>query len=230
VTRFLGAEAMPGSGCPSPQEPGRPLLRGWIHAVAAPAVLAAVVVLAWRAPTIQARVSAAVFAASSVTLFTVSAIYHLGTWSPRACQALRSIDHANILILIAGTYTPVAVLALHGAARLAILIVVWSAAVLGAVFRVAWTGLPRWVYVPLYVGLGWAVAIVAPQFLHDAGAAAAALAIAGGGLYTLGGLAYGLRRPDPWPRVFGFHEVFHACTVAAFVCQYIAVSLIVYRA
>jgi hemolysin III len=145
-------------------------------------------------------------------------------------RVLRSVDHANILILIAGTYTPVAVLALHGAARLAILIVVWTAAILGAVFRVAWASLPRWVYVPLYAGLGWAAAFVLPQLLYGAGAAALSLAVAGGVLYTLGALAYGMRRPDPWPRVFGFHEVFHACTVAAFACQYIAISLIVYRA
>jgi hemolysin III len=206
------------------------LLRGWIHAVAAPAALAAAVVLTWRAPTIPGTVSAAVFAASAVLLFTVSAVYHLGTWSPRVWRVLRSADHANILILIAGTYTPVAVLALHGATRLAILLVVWTAAILGTVFRVAWAGLPRWVYVPLYAGLGWAAAFVLPQLLHGAGAAALSLAVAGGVLYTLGGLAYGLQQPDPWPRVFGFHEIFHACTVAAFACQYIAISLIVYRA
>ncbi len=208
----------------------KPLLRGWIHAVAAPVALAAVVVLTWRAPTMPAAVSAGVFAASAVTLFTMSAVYHLGTWSPRVRLVLRSIDHADILILIAGTYTPVAVLALHGAARVAILTATWAAAILGAVFRVTWTGLPRWVYVPLYVGLGWAAVFVLPQFLHGAGPAALALAVAGGLLYTLGGLAYGLKRPDPWPRVFGFHEVFHACTVAAFACQYAAVALMVRQA
>jgi hemolysin III len=210
--------------------PTKPLLRGWIHAVAAPAALAAGVFLAWRAPGIQATLSAAVFTASAVTLFTMSAVYHLGTWSPRVRRTLRSVDHANILILIAGTYTPVAVLALRGAARIAILAVVWAAAILGAVFRVVWTGLPRWVYVPLYAGLGWAAAFVLPQLQRGAGAAAFSLAVAGGVLYTLGALTYGLRRPDPWPWVFGFHEIFHACTVAAFACQYVAVSLIVYRA
>jgi hemolysin III len=188
------------------------------------------VVLACRAPTAAGAVSVGVFAASAVTLFTVSAAYHLGAWSPRVRQVLRSVDHADILLLIAGTYTPVAVLALHGAARVAILSVVWAATALGTVFRVAWTGLPRWVYVPLYVGLGWAALFVFPQLLHGAGLAALALAAVGGVLYTLGGLAYGLKRPDPWPRVFGFHEIFHACTVAAFACQYVAVSLIVYQA
>lgn len=208
----------------------KPLLRGWIHAVTAPAALAGLVVLACRAPTAPAAIAVGVFAASAVTLFTVSAVYHLGTWSPGVRLVLRSIDHADILLFIAGTYTPMAVLALHGAARLAILCVVWTAAALGTVFRVAWTGLPRWVYVPLYVGLGWVALFVFPQLLRGAGAIALALVGAGGMLYTLGGLAYGLRRPDPWPRVFGFHEVFHACTVVAFACQYAAVSLIVYQA
>lgn len=205
----------------------KPLLRGWIHAAAAPTALAAVVVLAWRAPTVPGAVSAGIFAACAVTLFTVSAVYHLGTWSPRVRLVLRSVDHADILLLIAGTYTPVAVLALHGTARLAILSAVWAAAALGAVFRIAWTGLPRWVYVPLYVGLGWAAVFVLPQLLRGAGAAALALTVAGGALYTAGGLVYGLKRPDPWPRVFGFHEIFHACTVAAFACQYAAIWAIV---
>lgn len=208
----------------------KPLLRGWIHAIAAPVVLIAVVVLACRAPTVPGAVSVGVFAVTTVTLFTMSAVYHLGTWSPRVRSVLRSIDHADILLLIAGTYTPVAVLALHGTARVVILCVVWAAAAAGAVFRVAWTGLPRWVYVPLYVGLGWAGVFVLPQLLHGAGPAALAFVGAGGVLYTLGGIAYGLKRPDPWPRVFGFHEIFHACTVAAFACQYAAVSLLVYQA
>lgn len=208
----------------------KPLLRGWIHAVAAPAVLALVVVLAWRAPTARAAVAAGVFAASAVTLFTMSAVYHLGRWTPRVRKVLRSVDHANILFLIAGTYTPFAVLALRGAARVAVLSVVWAAAVTGAVFRVAWTGLPRWVYVPLYLALGWVAVFVLPQLLRGAGPVALILIVAGGVSYTLGGVVYGLRRPDPWPRVFGFHEIFHTCTVAAFACQYAAVALLVGQA
>jgi len=210
--------------------PLKPRWRGWIHAVAAPAALAAGIVLIVRAPTAQAAVAAAIFAATAVLLFTVSAIYHLGTWAPRARVLLRRLDHANILFLIAGTYTPLAVLALYGGTRLAILGVVWGGATLGAIFRVVWTDLPRWAYVPVYLGLGWAAAFVLPQLLRGAGLAALILIAGGGVLYTLGGVAYGLRWPDPWPRWFGFHEVFHACTVAAFACQYIAVSLVVYRA
>jgi len=209
--------------------PLKPRLRGWLHAVAAPIALAAGLVLIAEAPTARAQVAAGIFAATAVMLFTVSAIYHLGTWSPRTRMLLRRLDHANILFLIAGTYTPLAVLALHGASRVAILCVVWGGAVLGAVFRMLWTDAPRWAYVPVYIGLGWAAAFVLPQLLRGAGLAALVLIGAGGVLYTLGGVAYGLRRPDPWPRWFGFHEVFHACTIAAFACQYIAVSLVVYR-
>jgi hemolysin III len=212
-----------------PRPPLKPRLRGWIHAVAAPVALAAGIVLTVEAPTAQAAVAAGIFAATAVMLFTVSAVYHLGAWSPRVRVLLRRLDHANILFLIAGTYTPLAVLALHGGTRLAILCVVWGGATLGAVFRVVWTDTPRWAYVPVYLGLGWAAAFVLPQLLRGAGLAALILVTAGGVLYTLGGVAYGLRRPDPWPRWFGFHEVFHACTVAAYACQYIAVSLVVYR-
>jgi hemolysin III len=198
--------------------------------VAAPIVLAAGIVLAVSAPTAPAAVAAGIFTATAVGLFAVSAVYHLGAWSPHVKVILRRADHADILFLIAGTYTPLAVLALHGGARLAILGVVGAGPVLGGLFHVAWTGLPRWVYVPVYAGLGWAAVFVLPQLLRGTGPTALVLVAAGGVLYTLGALAYGLRRPDPWPRWFGFHEVFHACTVAAFACQYIAVWIVVSHA
>ncbi len=220
---------VPGDAGPAAVAAPKPRLRGWIHAIAAPIALAAGLVLAVRAPTAQAAVAAGVFVTTAVALFSISAIYHLGTWSPPVRVVLRRIDHANIFFLIAGTYTPLAVLALHGGTRLAILSVVWSGTVLGVVFRVALTAVPRWVYVPVYLGIGWAALFVLPQLLVGAGLAALVFVAAGGVLYTLGGVAYGLKRPDPWPRWFGFHEVFHACTVAAFACQYIAVSLVVYR-
>lgn len=204
----------------------KPLLRGWIHAVAAPVVLTAVIVLICRASTAPAAVSAAAFAVTAVTLFTVSAVYHLGTWSSRVRMVLRSVDHADILFLIAGTYTPFCVLVLRGGARVAILCVVWTCALLGAVFRVTWTALPRWVYVTLYLVLGWVAVPVLPQLLHGTGLTPLILVAAGGVMYSLGGIVYGLRRPDPWPRVFGFHEIFHIFTVAAFACQYVAVWLV----
>ncbi len=207
--------------------PGRPRLRGWIHAVAAPAVLIAGIVVTYRASTMPAVAATGIFTATAAWLFGVSAFYHLGAWPPRARLILRRTDHADILFLIAGTYTPLAVLALDGGTRIAILAVVWAGAALSAVFNAAWTDAPRWAYVPVYLCVGWAAVFVLPQLLRGAGPTALVLVVAGGVLYSLGGLAYGLRRPDPWPRWFGFHEVFHACTVAAFACQYIAIWIVV---
>ena len=152
-----------------------------------------------RAPTARAAVAAGIFAATAVLLFTVSAACHPGTWSLRMRVLLRRLDHASILFLIAGTCTPRAVLALHGSTRLAILCVVWGGATLGAVFGVAWPYMPRWAYVPVYLTLGWAAAFVLPQLLRGAGLAALVLIAAGGVRYTLGGVAYGLRRPDRGP-------------------------------
>ena len=210
--------------------PAKPTLRGWIHAVTSPLVLAAGLVLIALAPTGPATVAAIAFAASSVILFTTSAVYHRGTWSQRAQRALQRADHANIFLLIAGSYTPFAVLTLHGTMRVAVLAAVWGAALMGIGFRIFWLTAPRWLYVPLYIGLGWAAAFFVPQLLHGAGVAAFTLIAVGGLMYTLGGVVYGLQRPDPSPRWFGFHEVFHSLTVIAFICQYVAASLVIYRA
>jgi hemolysin III len=208
----------------------KPKLRGWLHAATSPLALAAGIVLIALAPTGPAAAAAAAFAVTSVVLFATSAIYHRGRWSPRVESVFKRIDHANIFLIIAGSYTPFAVLALHGAARVAVLSAVWAGAIVGVLFRVLWVGAPRWLYVPLYIGLGWAAAFVVPQLIHGAGVAAFTLVVVGGGLYTLGALVDGFKRPDPWPRWFGFHEIFHALTIAAFVCQYIAASFVVYRA
>ena len=208
----------------------KPKLRGWLHAATSPLALAAGIVLIALAPTGPAAAAAAAFPVTSVVLFATSAIYHRGRWSPRVESVFKRIDHANIFLIIAGSYTPFAVLALHGAARVAVLSAVWAGAIVGVLFRVLWVGAPRWLYVPLYIGLGWAAAFVVPQLIHGAGVAAFTLVVVGGGLYTLGALVYGFKRPDPWPRWFGFHEIFHALTIAAFVCQYIAASFVVYRA
>ncbi len=208
----------------------KPKLRGWLHAGTSPVALAAGVVLVVLAPTGPATVAAVAYALTSVTLFTTSAIYHRGNWSPKVERRLKRFDHANIFLLIAGSYTPFALLALSGDDRIAVLSAVWGTALFGAAFRVFWVGAPRWLYTPLYIGLGWAAAFVMPPLLHGAGVAAFVLIVVGGLLYTVGGLVYGLKRPNPSPRWFGFHEVFHTCTIAAFVCQYIAASFVVYRA
>ena len=207
----------------------KPRLRGWLHTITAPLALAAGIVLIALAPTGEAAGAAAAFSASAVLLFTTSAIYHRGHWSERVERRLKRLDHANIFFLIAGTYTPFAVLALHGETRIALLASVWGAAVGGAIFRVAWVNAPRWSYVPMYLGLGWAAGFVTPQLLHGVGAAAFTLIAVGGACYTVGGVIYGLKRPNPSPRWFGFHEVFHTLTIAGFICQYIAASFVIYR-
>jgi hemolysin III len=208
----------------------KPRLRGWLHAVTSPLALASGIVLIALAPTGPGRAAAVAYCVTSVVLFTTSAIYHRGRWSPTAERRLKRIDHANIFLLIAGSYTPFGVLALKGDARVAVLSAVWGTALLGVAFRVFWVNAPRGLYVPLYIGLGWAAAFFVPQLIHGAGVAAFVLIAAGGLLYTFGGLVYGLKRPNPSPRWFGFHEIFHACTVAAFACQYVAASMVVYRA
>ena len=208
----------------------KPRLRGWLHAGIAPLALAAGIVLIALAPTGEAAAAAAAFSASAVLLFTTSAIYHRGRWSAPVERRLKRLDHANIFFLIAGTYTPFAVLALSGDTRIAVLAAVWGTAIGGALFRVLWVGAPRWSYVPLYLGLGWAAGFVVPQLLHGVGEAAFTLIAVGGACYTVGGVIYGLKRPNPSPRWFGFHEVFHTLTIIGFVCQYIAASFVVYRA
>jgi hemolysin III len=214
----------------------KPRLRGWMHAGSVPLVLAAFIVLICLSPTAETRIASAVYAGSALLLFTVSGVYHRGTWSPRTWAFLRRFDHANIFVLIAGSYTPFAVLFLHHGARATLLGVVWGAALAGMAFRVFWTDAPRWLYVPMYVVLGWAAVFFIPDFVSGSHRFSGGVAIAvlvlvatGGVLYTLGGVVYGLKRPDPWPRWFGFHEVFHAFTVAAFVCHYVAVSLATYH-
>jgi hemolysin III len=215
---------------PTAESPTKPRLRGWLHAGALPAALIAGFALVALGPTPQARLAAAIYAITSGLLFGVSATYHRGTLSPRLTDLLRRLDHANIYLIIAGTHTPFALLALDGSARVAVLAVVWTGAIGGVVFRVLWLGAPRLLYTALYVGLGWTAAFVLPQLLHTAGVAAVLLVVAGGVLYSAGGVVYGLRRPDPSPRWFGYHEVFHAFTLGAYALQYIAVSLVVYSA
>jgi hemolysin III len=213
----------------------KPKLRGWLHLGTAPLTLAAGIVLIALSPTPTTRIGSALFAATALILFTVSAIYHRGTWSPRTWNFLRRFDHSNIFLLIAGSYTPFALIFLEGSARTLLLAIVWTGAVLGVVFRVFWTDAPRWLYVPIYIALGWAAVFFIPQFAAGARAfdpavaiAVLALVAAGGILYTLGGVVYGLKRPNPFPRWFGFHEVFHTFTVLAFATHYVGVSLATY--
>lgn len=206
----------------------KPLLRGWIHAGVSPFVLAAGIVLVALSPTPAAKWSTAVFGLSAVMLFGTSAIYHRGTWSPRVAGVLRRLDHTNIFLIIAGTYTPLAVLLLPTTTARNLLLAVWGGALLGLLARIFWLGAPRWVYVPVYVVLGWVAVAFLPQFYREGSPAIAWLVIAGGLAYTVGAVVYGTKRPDPSPRYFGFHEIFHALTVAGFTCHYVAVSIASY--
>ena len=206
----------------------KPLLRGWIHAGAAPFVLAAAIVLVALSPTAAAKWANAVFGLSAVMLFGTSAFYHRGTWSPHTTAVLRRLDHTNIFLIIAGSYTPLCVLLLPATTSRNLLIAVWSGALVGLLARIFWLGAPRWVYVPIYVILGWVAVAFLPQFYREGGPAILWLVIAGGLAYTLGAAVYGTKRPNPSPRYFGFHEIFHALTVVGFTCHYIAVSIATY--
>jgi len=213
----------------------KPRLRGWLHLGTAPVTLAAGIVLIVLSPTAATRLGSAVYVASSVLLFTTSAIYHRGRWSPRVGRVLRRADHANIFLLIAGTYTPFCLLLLSGTSRVVMLTVIWSGALLGIAFRVFWVSAPRWLHTPIYMVFGCAAVVVLPQFAEGAqrygvgvGVAVMVLIATGGALYLAGGAVYGFRRPNPWPRWFGFHEVFHTFTVLAFITHYVGVSLATY--
>ena len=206
----------------------KPRLRGWLHAATAPLTLAAGIVLIALSPNAATRVGSAIFAASALVLFTVSAIYHRGTWSPRVWAFLRRFDHANIFLLIAGSYTPFTLLLLDGRDQTVLLTVVWVGAALGILFRIFWADAPRWLYTPIYIGLGWAAIFYFADFVENAGVAVLTLMVVGGTLYTLGGLVYGLKRPNPSPTWFGFHEVFHTLTFLAFVTHYVGISIATY--
>lgn len=203
----------------------KPTWRGWIHAATFPVAIVAGIVLIVAADGAPAKWAAAVFMATSLLLFGNSALYHRFDWGPRTKAVLKRIDHANILLLIAGTYTPIAVLALPPGKGTLLLTLVWTGALLGILFRVFWIGAPRWLYIALYLALGWA-AVMYMGDLFQANVAMMFLVIIGGLLYTGGAIVYGMKRPNPWPGHFGFHEIFHVCTVLAFLCHWTACLLI----
>jgi hemolysin III len=202
-----------------------PAWRGWIHLGTFPVAVVLGIVLVTLAATPAAKASSAVFMATSLILFGVSATYHRFPWGSTVKRVLKRIDHTNIFLLIAGTYTPVAVCALPTTSATVLLVMMWAGALLGIAFRVFWIGAPRWLYVPLYVLLGCAALAFLPQ-LFAANVAMMTLELAGGLAYVLGAVVYGFKRPDPAPAVFGFHEVFHALTVVAFLAQWVGILVI----
>lgn len=203
----------------------KPTWRGWIHAGTFPVTIAAGIVLLVLAHGPAAKWSSAVFVLSSMLLFGNSALYHRFDWKPRTRVVLKRIDHANIFLLIAGSYTPITVLALPPDKATLLLWLVWGGAVLGIAFRVFWIHAPRWLYVPLYLVLGWGALMFIVDFFQ-ANAVMMTLIMIGGLCYTVGAVVYGLKKPNPVPGVFGFHEIFHTLTVVAFLCHWVAILLI----
>jgi hemolysin III len=213
----------------SPSHPVKPKLRGWLHLGMFPAVLISGLVLTALASSTRARIACGIFVLTACLLFGVSALYHRGNWSPRMDGVLRRLDHANIFLIIAGTYTPLTMLLLPGAKGQWLLWSIWAAAAAGIIFRVFWVGAPRWLYTPCYIAMGWAAVFFLPDFMRTGGIAVLVLVIVGGLLYSAGGVIYGIKRPNPSPRWFGFHEVFHSLTLAAFVVHYVGISLVAYQ-
>ena len=206
----------------------KPAMRGWIHLVAAPLSLAAGIVLICLAQGAQLKWACAVFMVCSLVLFANSAAYHLGDWSPRVTDVLRRIDHLNIFLLIAGTYTPVS-FALEPFWRNAIIGGMWACTSIAMIVHVVWISAPRWLYTITYIVFG--VSGVAFMWLFwispYAGPPVVILLAAGGACYIAGAIVYALRKPDPWPRVFGFHEIFHCGTVAGYACQMVAIYMVI---
>ena len=206
----------------------KPMLRGWLHAVTAPLAFFLFLVMLVLADDTRVRLGVAVFMTSALLLFGTSAIYHTGTWSPRRTTLLKRLDHANIFMLIAGSSTPFAILLLSEQHALTLILLMWGGAALGVLFKVFWLDAPRGVHVPLYLLLGWAPVMFAEDFLDSGQHLPLVLLAVGGILYSLGALVYITKWPDPSPAYFGFHEVFHTMTIAAFGAHYVGVSILVY--
>ncbi|GAA4071035.1 PAQR family membrane homeostasis protein TrhA [Streptomyces hundungensis] len=207
----------------------KPKMRGWLHAGMFPAALISGLVLTAFAGSTRARIACGIFALTACLLFGVSGLYHRGNWGPRGEAILRRLDHANIFLIIAGTYTPLTLLLLPGSTGRVLLWAIWAAALAGIAFRVLWIGAPRWLYTPCYLAMGWAAVFFLPDFMRTGGIAVLVLVVVGGLLYSAGGVIYGIKRPNPSPRFFGFHEVFHSLTLAAFVVHYVGISLVAYQ-
>jgi hemolysin III len=198
------------------EEAVKPLLRGYSHAVTAPLALLATVVLAVMAAGDTARqVTVLIYGVTMVLLFSGSALYHVGHWSQRTREVLRRLDHSNIFLLIAGTYTPIAVAVLGGWQRVVILGLVWGFSLVGVAITVGGVNLPRALFVSLYLVVGWVALLAIPAIFARVGLRGAILLLAGGVLYSVGAACYALKRPRLWQRVFSYHEVFHLFVVAA---------------
>lgn len=221
-------DVKPSALLPTPPRLVKPRLRGVSHKWAFYVSLVLGPVLVIAAPSGTPRLAAGIYAISVTALFGTSALYHRITWaSLKARMWMRRLDHSMIFVLIAGTYTPIALLTLNGALATAILITVWAGAVAGIVLKLAWVNTPKLLMAIIYTALGWVAVVAFPDLVEQLGVAGASLIAAGGLLYTLGAFVYAFRRPDPSPTVFGYHEVFHALVIAAAALQYAVVAFFV---
>jgi len=207
----------------------RPKLRGVIHLIMSPLALVAGLTLITITSELRGRITLTIFTLTAVSLFTCSAIYHRVPWSPAAKAVWRRIDHANIPLLIAGTYTPFSIYLLEKDKAVILLSIVWAGALLSGIFRVFWLTAPRWFYVPIYLGLGWAAFFYFPDFYRSGGLLVFILIALGGVLYSAGAIIYAIKRPNFSINWFGFHELFHAMTAAAFVSHFIAAVVVILR-
>jgi hemolysin III len=211
-------------------EDGRPLLRGVIHQAGFVVSLVVGTLLIVGADGAREHVAAAVFAASVAICFGASALYHRVLWTPPVRLWMRRVDHAGIYVLIAGTYTPVCLLALSGAWRWTVLAIVWAGAGAAIIFKFAWVGAPKWLAAATGLALGWVGVVAFPKLATTLDPAAVVLLGVGGLIYTAGAVVYVRRKPNPAPAVFGYHEVFHAMTIVAVACQYVAIAFFIVRA
>lgn len=207
----------------------RPRMRGLLHLYAFGVSIVCgtvLVALAATRPAPEAFWACLVYSVTVCSLFGTSALYHRRVWGPRGYGVMKRLDHSMIFLLIAGTYTPFCVLLLDRPRGL--LTLVWSWALAGVVLKMAWPGAPRWLGVPLYIGLGWVAVFMLPDILHSGGVAALVLLVVGGVAYSVGAVFYASRWPNPWPSTFGHHEFFHACTLIAAICHHIAAYFALY--
>lgn len=218
-----------GSVSSATTETAVPRLRGVLHAASAPLTLIAGALLIGMAQGTAVRIASAVFVLTALNLFSVSATYHIGRWSVNVKRALRRYDHSNIFLIIAGTYTPLAVALLPTADARTLLLGIWIAAFAGVALSTIWVSAPRWLIVPIYLLMGWASVFYLPELLANGGWAVVGLVAAGGLLYSIGAVVYALKRPNLSHTWFGFHELFHSFTVAAFACQFAAIAVAVTR-
>jgi len=224
VSGPTGTLASPAGQGDDATEAVKPRLRGVLHEVAFFVSLVSGAALVWAAPTTGSALVMAVYAVSVSLLFGVSALFHRHTWGPVGRRRMRRADHSTIFIAIAGSYTAVAGIALTGWARTTVLCIVWGGAALGIILRQVWLDAPKWVIALPYVVVGWAAVVVLPQLFRALGGVGFTLLLAGGLAYSAGAVVYALKKPNPVPGVFGYHEVFHACTIMGAVLQYVVIA------